>query len=58
MTSPKMGREGVQKMAIWGDFQGLTGVTRGGRGSWTFRMVSFMDGPSCIDSVKLGSVRS
>ena len=23
---------GVQKLAIWGDFQGITGVTRGGRG--------------------------
>ena len=32
MTSPRKGREGVQKVAIWGDFQGITGVTRGGRG--------------------------
>ena len=32
MTSPHGGREGGKKTAIWGDFQGLTGVTRGGRG--------------------------
>ena len=32
MTSPHRGREGSTKMAIWGDFQGLNGVTRGGRG--------------------------
>ena len=33
-------------MAIWGDFQGLTGVTRGGRGvkNWKIWMTSFMDG--------------
>ena len=29
---PRGGGRGVQKMAIWGDFQGLTRVTRGGRG--------------------------
>ena len=32
MTSRKWGREGGTKMAIWGDFQGLTGVIGGGRG--------------------------
>ena len=35
MTSPPEGGErggtgGVQKMALWGDFQGITRVTRGG----------------------------
>ena len=30
MTSPQRRWEGVQKIAIWGDFQGLTGVTRRG----------------------------
>ena len=30
--SPQRGKEGVQKMALWGDFQGLTGMTRGKRG--------------------------
>ena len=29
---PRGGGRGVQKMAIWGDFQGLIGVTGGGRG--------------------------
>ena len=33
MTSPQRGREGGQKMAIWGNFQGLIEVTRGGRES-------------------------
>ena len=34
MMSPQRagGGRGVQRMAIWGDFQGLTGVTGGGRG--------------------------
>ena len=31
VTSEGMGG-GVQKLVIWGDFQGMTGVTRGGRG--------------------------
>ena len=30
MTSPQKGSE-VQKLGIWGDFQGITGVTRGRR---------------------------
>ena len=30
-VTPKGEGEGVQKMAVWGDFQGLTKVTRGGR---------------------------
>ena len=29
---PRGGGRGVQKTGIWGDFQGITGVTRGGRG--------------------------
>ena len=47
MTSPQRRWEGVQKIAIWGDFQGLTGVTRGGLGSknWKIGVTSFMDGP-------------
>ena len=28
---------GVQKLVIWGDFQGITGVTRGGRGVKNFQ---------------------
>ena len=32
MMSAQRGRKGVQKMAIWGEFQGLTGETRGGIG--------------------------
>ena len=32
MTSSQRGREGGKKMADWGDFQGINGVTRGGRG--------------------------
>ena len=32
-------------MTIWGDFQGLTGVTRGGRGGQKIGVTSFMDGP-------------
>ena len=33
MTSPQEGREGgVEKRVLWGDFQGLIGVTGGGRG--------------------------
>ena len=48
MTSPERGREGVQKMAIWGDFQELTGMTGRGRGVKTFEnskiwVTSFMD---------------
>ena len=47
MTSPQRGREGVQEMAIWGDLQGLTGETRGGRGSKNLKIgvTSCMDGP-------------
>ena len=43
---PLGGRE-VQEMAIWGDFKGLTGVTRGGRGvkNLEIGVTSFMDGP-------------
>ena len=34
MMLPQIGKgKGVQKMALWGDFQGSTGVTRGRRGS-------------------------
>ena len=32
MTSPQRGREGGRKIGNLGDFQGITGVTRGGRG--------------------------
>ena len=33
MTSPHRGREGGgQILVIWGDFQGMTGVTREGGG--------------------------
>ena len=35
-------------MAIWGDFQGITVVTRGGRGgqkNWKIGVTSFMDDP-------------
>ena len=41
-------------MAIWGDFQGLTGVTRGGRGSknWKIGMTSFMDTLNAIARVR------
>ena len=31
-VTPKGEGGGVQKMADWGDFQGINGVTRGGRG--------------------------
>ena len=45
----KKGGRGVQKMAIWGDFQGLTGMTRGGKGGglkiWKIGVTSFMDDP-------------
>ena len=46
MTSPQKGSE-VQKLGIWGDFQGITGVTSGGRGSknWKNGVTSFMDDP-------------
>ena len=48
MTSPQRRWEGVQKIAIWGDFQGLTGVTRGGRKvkNWKIKVTSFMDNPN------------
>ena len=38
---------GVQKLAVYGDFQGITGVTRGGRGSKNRKIgvTSFMDDP-------------
>ena len=44
---PRGGGRGVQKMAIWSDFQGLTGVTRGRSGSKNLiaGMTLFMDGP-------------
>ena len=32
LRHPRGGGRGVQKLAIWGDFQGISGVTRGGRG--------------------------
>ena len=37
-------------MAIWGDFQGLTGVQGegGGSKSWKIGVTSFMDGPLCF----------
>ena len=40
------GRRGYKKLAVWGDFQGITGVTRGRERSknHTFGMTSFMDG--------------
>ena len=33
---PWRGGRGVQKLVIWGDFQGIIGVTRGGRGVKNF----------------------
>ena len=33
ITSPQKGMEEGMIITIWGDFQDLTGVTRGGRGS-------------------------
>ena len=44
---PKGGGRGVQKMVIWDDFQGLSGVTGGGRGSKNTKIgvTSFMNGP-------------
>ena len=51
MTSPRRGgREGVEKILIWDDFQGLTGVTGGGRGvkKLEIGVTSFMDGPLCF----------
>ena len=46
----KGGLPWVQKMVIWGDFQGITGVTRGGLGvkKLEYWMTSFLDGPSGI----------
>ena len=40
-------REEVQKMAIWGNFQGLTGVKRGGRGAKKLENLGdlILDGP-------------
>ena len=45
MTSTQ--QRGEQKMAIWDDFQGLTGVTSGGWGvdDCKIGVTSFMDGP-------------
>ena len=46
MTSPQRGGRGVQKLAIWGDFQGINGVTGGGGSkNWKIGVTSFMDGP-------------
>ena len=41
------GEGGDGEKVILGDFQGITGVTRGGRGSknWKFGVASFMDCP-------------
>ena len=41
-------------MAMWGDFQGLIGVTGGGGGgkNWKIGVTSFMDGPLCLMTVK------
>ena len=38
---------GIAKMGIWGDFQGLTEATGGGRGAKNAKIeaTSFMDGP-------------
>ena len=47
MTSSLRGSEGVARMGIWGDFQGLTEATREGGGSKKVKIevTSFMDGP-------------
>ena len=45
ITPAGEGRGGLQKLVIWGDFQGISGVTRGGGGVKKLKIgvMSFMD---------------
>ena len=47
MTSPQRVREGVQKIEIWGDFQGLLNWDdrEWESKNWKFEVTSFMDDP-------------
>ena len=47
MTSTQRAKEG-KKMLIWGNFQGIIGMTRGGGGSYKnekIEILLFMDSP-------------
>ena len=50
-STPEGEGGGTKKMMIWGDFQGIKGVTRGGKAkrgirNKKFKVSSFMDGPN------------